>query len=105
MLLSANGVVSAICYEVTMESLSEKGLDAAADKLDAVGRHHGWWQVSYPSWRDSIRLPMKNFSTLRRQLYAPTFGSRPANQFNRWGNWPASCCKLENRGAALQADG
>lgn len=41
--------------------ISDARCHAAADKLDAAGRHYGWWKLAYPSWRDADPISRSEF--------------------------------------------
>jgi hypothetical protein len=50
------------------QPLSDTGLEAAADVLDKVGRHHHWWRVSYPSWREGDSISKSEFLGIVQEL-------------------------------------
>ncbi len=41
--------------------IDEKLLALTADKLDEVGRHHGWWKSKHSSWRESDEIAQEEF--------------------------------------------
>jgi len=52
------------------EALSERGVEAAADYLYAVGHHHGWWgSIPQPlaSWRDLGPIGRSEFGGIVEQ--------------------------------------
>ncbi len=32
--------------------IDNESLERAADKLDRIGRHYGWWPKTVPEWRN-----------------------------------------------------
>lgn len=45
-------------------ALNEAALERAADKLDKIGRHHGWWSETIPKWRDLDPIGKEEFLSL-----------------------------------------
>ena len=41
--------------------IDEKALEAAADKLDEIGTHHGWWKPVTKSWRELDPIGQEEF--------------------------------------------
>lgn len=41
--------------------IDDKLLALAADKLDEIGRHHGWWKSKHGSWRESDEIAQEEF--------------------------------------------
>ena len=53
------------------QPLSDAGLEAAADELDKVGRHHHWWPKSVPPWRDLDAIGKSEFlGIVQEVIYA-----------------------------------
>jgi len=43
--------------------IDEASLERAADSLEAIGNHHGWWRDG-PGWRDSDPIAREEFLDL-----------------------------------------
>lgn len=41
--------------------IENAGLERAADKLDRIGRHYGWWPKTVPEWRNLDPIGKEEF--------------------------------------------
>lgn len=46
---------------MTTDDIDMKALECAADKLDEIGIHHGWWKPQSKSWRELDEIGREEF--------------------------------------------
>lgn len=46
------------------QDIDEKALEYAADKLDEIGTHRGWWKLQNKSWRESDPIGREEFLSI-----------------------------------------
>jgi len=66
----------------------EDALVLAADRLEAHGRHHGWWEETIPHWRNLDPIGKEEFLDMVADIVGTYIGETTRKDLDYFSNRP-----------------